>query len=116
MKEKESDRETPSQTVEAAEEEARYFLETLQHHAHKLQGVQVIALSLSYFEYETQHFTDALSHLIQSEELPPLIQNVKVIDTETFLERGDYFILDNHLDELGHKKIAASILAELDTQ
>jgi len=95
-----------------ADKAARDFLEIISHRT-DIGQAQVIVLSVSGPAYDSPDFIRALSKIKSSESYPPVIRNMKLIDIYDYVEREDYFILDNHLNEQGHRKVADLVISAI---
>lgn len=60
------------------------------------------------------HFEDTVRRVLLLPEFESLKNKITVLDLHPLLTSDDYFIVDNHINQKGHKKIAESILAGID--
>jgi lysophospholipase L1-like esterase len=93
------------QPAVSSEDTARYFLEIVKSKP-GLDSVQVIVMNISGPVYTTPSFIQSLSRIKGSATYPRFINDMKLIDICNYVKREDYFILDNHLNKQGHRKVA----------
>lgn len=105
-----SGKENVTNTLVSTEDSVRYFLKIVQSKP-ELEHVQIIVLNASGPFYTTPSFIHALSNIKNDESYPAFIRNIKTIDICGFVKTEDYFILDCHLNEEGHSKIANALVS-----
>ena len=81
-----------------------------------LDSVQIIVFSISGPAYDNPDFIRALSDIKDRESYPSFIRNMKLVEAFGYLHREDYFILDNHLNEQGHRKVANLLTAAIKSE
>jgi hypothetical protein len=89
-------------------EEAKNFLEIIGRQ--DLQNVKLIAINLSHYTLDTHSFIMQVEALKNGNEYPSFIHDMKLIDASSFLEKRDYFLIDDHLNPFGHRKVANAII------
>jgi hypothetical protein len=93
---------------------AKIFLDILSNK--DLNGIKVIVLNLSHYTLDTHSFIHNLSELKNSDYYPNFIKNINLIDASEFLEKEDYYIIDDHLNKSGHQKVADAILKAMNVE
>ena len=90
--------------------EAKIFLEILSREEFP-DGVQIIVLNLSHYSLNIHDFMEQLSIWKQEKTYPGFVRNMKLIDPSTFLDKSDYYIIDDHLNASGHRKVADALIS-----
>lgn len=91
------------------EDSVRYFLE-IAGSMPNLAGVQIIVMNISGPVYTTPSFIRTLSKMKNDASYPEFVRTMKLIDVCDHVKTEDYFILDCHLNEKGHRKVADAVL------
>lgn len=94
------------------EDSVRYFLEILKSKP-ELERAEIITLNISGPFYTTPSFIRTLSEIKIQQTYPHHIRSMKAVDICGFVNRDDYYVLDCHLNEKGHRKIAHMLIAAL---
>jgi hypothetical protein len=92
-----------------SEDSVKYFLEIVRTNP-ELEHVQIVVMNISGPVYTTPSFVQSLSKIKDDKTYPEFIRDIKAIDICEFVQREDYFILDNHLNEDGHRKVADALI------
>lgn len=74
--------------------------------------IQIIVFELGNRNNSNQ-FAEAVESVIQANDYPSHIERMKILKIADVLSEEDYFILDDHLNPAGHKKIAQLLLSSL---
>jgi hypothetical protein len=85
--------------------EAKYFLNALLHSPVPLQGIDIVVFEASNYN-QSDSFLDQLRHEMEINTYPDYIKRIKIINLGDILSDKDHYILDEHLNIAGHKKIA----------
>lgn len=78
-----------------------------------LSNVGIIAFEIKAHggDKSNQNFLNTLKVTLVSNNFPPLIQRMRIIDfSEIFDLKRDFYFLDDHLNARGHQTVAASVL------
>lgn len=101
-------KEVPGDTLEA-----RLFLDILLN-----AGLQEMASRILVFKIDavntTNGFVDAVNYLLATEQKYGPLSNLTTIPMEGLFTKEDFFILDTHIRESGHEKVAATLNGYLD--
>ncbi len=89
--------------------EVKLFLEILSRQNFP-KDVQIIALNLSHYTLDIHGFTEQLS-IWKKQDYPDFIKNMKLIDAAAFFNKSDYYIIDDHLNASGHRKVADALIS-----
>ena len=79
-----------------------------------LIGIQIIVFELNDSNLNDNEFISELNKLIQENIYPEFIENMITIELSQLLKDSDYFILDDHINNSGHKKIGNLLLDYID--
>jgi len=93
----------------AKPDEAKSFTNALLHSPVPLTGINIVVFETFSYNHE-RTFLDDLKKEIDNNSYPDYIKNIKIVKLEGILSTGDYYILDDHLNSSGHKKIADKLL------
>jgi hypothetical protein len=83
--------------------EAKYFINTLEKMDLDHSGPKIIVFSIGIYNKNDPKFVNDLSALLKGSSLENLVSAVHV---SHILNQDDYFIMDGHINDKGHKKIA----------
>jgi hypothetical protein len=83
----------------------KYFLNALKHSPVPLQGINIVVFEASNYN-QSDSFLDQLRHEMEINTYPDYIKRIKIINLGDILSDEDHYILDEHLNLAGHKKIA----------
>jgi len=97
-----------SYTPITPEEGAEFFLKILSNY--DFRGVRLIVLNLAHYTLDTRTFLGHVADMKQNSEYPSFIRQMKLIDASSFLEKADYYVIDDHLNASGHRKVAHAII------
>ncbi len=86
----------------------KLFLEILSHS--QARNVPAVVLNLSHHTLDTRSFIQHLDLLKESGDYSLFIRKMKLIDASSFLDKNDYYIIDDHLNASGHRKVADAIM------
>jgi hypothetical protein len=89
----------PGDTVQA-----QMFLKILKHARVGDRARQVVVFKIDKYGENTVGFENAVDHLLTQPEFSGM--NIKTVRIGSPLESEDYFILDDHINENGHAKLA----------
>ncbi|HKP31359.1 MAG TPA: hypothetical protein VJT83_01460, partial [Chitinophagaceae bacterium] len=89
-------------------DEAKNFLDILKNTGINPR-VKLIVFELSNYQMKNE-FTNELKLLLRNDYAKSILQNIQVLDFSTLLKKEDYYLLDDHINESGHKKIAEVLL------
>jgi len=95
---------------------ASSFLNILSKFRQKLKDVKIIVTNIDIYKYHKGEFIDELSFLAKRMLTIDEMKNIVFINTTNFLTDKDYFILDYHIRNSGHEKIANKLLEALKEQ
>ena len=91
-------------------DEVDFFLNAFIHGPVDLNGVQIIAFVVNGRNpADNIDFTRKLKKRISTQNLPPFIKNMIVLDTSTILKQNHFYVLDAHPNRLGHEVMANEI-------
>jgi len=93
-------------------DEVDLFLNALAHSGVNLEGVHLLVFETNVFDHNDPVFIQALEQRYQANpaSLPAGIASLSVIDFSRQWDNGhDFFVLDDHLTEAGHEKIAQTL-------
>lgn len=99
-----------NKSVSTDNNEAKYFINALLNSRISLNGVQIIVFELNDENLNDNKFIIELDKLIRDNTYPDYIENLITIEVSQFLKDSDYFILDDHINNSGHKKIGNLLL------
>ncbi|HXH19855.1 MAG TPA: hypothetical protein VNJ07_12310, partial [Chitinophagales bacterium] len=102
-------------TSASAEDSAVYFLDIVRSKP-ALENVQIIVMNISGPLYTTPSFINALSKVKESSSYPAFVRSIKPVDICGIVGKQDYFTLDCHLNEQGHRKVAALVTAAIHSE
>lgn len=88
------------------QQEVHYFVNALLHSNVSLEKVKLIVFEAAPSNTNSGLFSETLKEEIQNQQYPGFIQGMTVLDMSEILTEEDYFVLDNHINASGHKKIA----------
>lgn len=94
-------------------EEARLFINSLINAEFDFNNIQIFAFEVESFNKNDDLFIKELRNQIQQKEYPSYIQKMQTFALANILTDEDYFILDDHINERGHAKIAQEILKNI---
>lgn len=100
------------QTIQKSD--AEIFLQIISRQ--NFENIQLIVLNLSHYSLNTRIFIETLASLKKDNNYPAFIQNLKLINAASFLEKSDYYIIDDHLNKYGHLKVANALLKLMQTE
>jgi hypothetical protein len=92
-------------------ETARVFMQVLQHLNVDKQDVHIIVFKMDDHDKINNQFVDMIDSLAVSPEYRGW--NISTIRLKNVLTPKDYFILDDHINAEGHRKIAAKMAESL---
>jgi hypothetical protein len=75
-----------------------------------LSAVHIIAFELAPQNRNSSNFVSSVAAEIQRGTYPDYIKRMTLLDVSTVLTDSDYFVLDDHLNAAGHRKVADAIL------
>lgn len=90
-------------------EHASTFLKVLMRCGEKYENVKIIVTNVDANNYHDNKFIDELQQQSARMEAEK-IKNIVVVNSMNDLADKDYFILDDHINYSGHKKVAATLL------
>jgi hypothetical protein len=93
-------------------EEARLFLEILGRA--DLKGLRLIVLNLTHYTLDAHSFISELEQMKNDTLYPSYIREMKLVDATSFLQPDDYYVIDDHLNASGHRKVAEAIARMMD--
>lgn len=73
------------------------------------EGVQIVALNLSHYSLDMHGFMEQLS-VWKEQGYPDFVRNMKLVDVTSFLNKSDYYIIDDHLNAFGQRKVADALI------
>lgn len=85
--------------------DAKYFINALKHSPVPLQGIDIVVFEASNYN-QSDSFLEQLRHEMETNIYPDYIKRIKIINLGDILSDNDHYILDEHLNPTGHKKIA----------
>ena len=88
------------------------FLEVMKHLALDLTKVRIIVTELSPLETLRSTFLDGLARTLAEGDEGEYWRraDMRVVDVSDVLDESTYFVLDHHLNALGHRAVAARIM------
>jgi len=106
-------RRPPQSLPDTDNEEAKFFMEVLLRHQKLLQSKTVIVIELNGNNYNDAHFIKAVGELLNEPKFQTLRSSLVPLDVSQTLTYKDYYVLDDHMKPVGHRKVARLIEAEL---
>ncbi len=109
--------ETPEPVDQAAgpvppTEEAGLFLNALLHASRtKLDRLRLLVLEVSQDFGHPRVFIPALAGESRRPGYPPVVRELRTVDTTTLLSSDDFYVLDDHMRASGHRKIGEALAA-----
>lgn len=94
---------------ERAQQEARLFLDILRHHKDKLAHLHILFFVLNSYPQGDWGFGQQALDQLKGCDCPDAILNMQYLYLSSRLSQSDFFILDDHLNAQGHKKVAAAL-------
>lgn len=98
--------------IRNAVEEATLFLRILDRHAPALGNARIIVLKMDLIKFLNDDFANAVDSLKSTSQFPNL-RNVETLRISNVLNEDDFFILDEHMNTRGHKKIADALRRQI---
>ena len=77
------------------------------------EGVKVVFVDLSPRNTNDNWVEDQVRHQLETFEYADFVEEMDILDVAAVLEQADYFILDDHLNASGHRKLAEVIARSL---
>lgn len=93
-------------------EDVTYFIHALKT-LHVPDSLNIVVFETSDYGKADNVFIPELKRALEHAELPFGLKGFTVLDVEKQLNADDYFVLDNHLNKSGHKKISAILASAL---
>lgn len=99
------------------EEEARWFLNALCFGSDlDLRTLPVIVFDPSRPNEQGTRFLEAVRAVLRREPFTPFAGSIALLDVAPLLGADDFLTLDGHLNDSGHRKVAAAILALMNSR
>ena len=96
-------------------DEVDFFLNALIHGPVNLNGVQIITFVVNGRNpADNIDFTRKLKERISTQNLPPFIRNMVVLDMSIILKQNHFYVLDAHPNRSGHEVIADAIIKAIE--
>lgn len=95
------------------DQEVEYFLHVLMNCTIPLNNVRIVVTELNTHNAFSDTFITALAVEVVKEKYPDWIRNMKVVNVSTILEEDDFFLIDGHINENGHRKVVDKLLSEV---
>lgn len=76
-------------------------------------GVKVVFLDLSPRNTNDNWVEDQIREQLERSEYAGFVEELEILDVAAVLEDSDYFVLDDHLNASGHRKVAEVVAASL---
>ena len=90
-------------------DDADLFLNVLTTSKTDLSSTHIIVVEVNSYGRQ-DHFIDLLKEKISAGRYPDYIKNIAAIDLSTGFKKSDFYILDDHMNEYGHRYIAETII------
>ena len=75
----------------------------------ELADVQLIILRVENRSTSDSLFENHLTRLINENDFSEHIEKARIVYCADFLTEGDYFMIDDHMNSKGHRKIATEL-------
>lgn len=93
--------------------EAEYFLRTLEYFEPQLLGKRIIIMEIGQYFGEQSPFMPSLREHLKEQRGCEICQNMELLDLSKVLSRSSYFLIDDHIDEVGHRQVAMELVKAL---
>lgn len=108
----------PGRAVDAktfARRDVDNFLHALAGAAFTLNRTRIIVMPVSNSSFWEKEFIRQLRDRIASEELPEYLRKITVIDISKGLGQADFYVIDDHPNASGHRKMAELVAIAIST-
>jgi len=91
------------------EGEAGYFIKALIDSSVHLENVQIIVIELNSRSITPTGFIEQLQRESKKKDYPLYVQQLQAMDISSLLGEDDFYVIDDHINADGHRKVAAAL-------
>jgi hypothetical protein len=99
-----------TQATTPAGQEAVMFLQTIEPSVLRMPELQIVLIEIDASSQNDTEFIGDVRALLKRYNLPLPLENMSILDASSLLTEDDYFILDDHINAAGHKKVARVVM------
>lgn len=90
-------------------EDVKYFLHALLKSEVSLDKVNIVVFDIGSHGETGNKFLEELRKEISKPEYPEFIRRITIVDVQPLLDESNYYILDDHINSSGHKKLSRAL-------
>lgn len=99
----------PLPRAKSPQQEALYFIKTLDHANVNITGIPIIVLAIDSYKAYDGRFLSALNDLTHDKNANPHSLDIRSLDLSNDLTDKDFFKLDDHLNKHGHYVVSMKL-------
>jgi hypothetical protein len=91
-------------------EDVKYFIHSLMASEVPLEKLNIVVFDIGSHGEKGNRFLEELKKEIAKPEYPGFIKRITIVDVQPLLNDDDYYILDDHINTSGHKKVSEALV------